>query len=130
MKSTFIALIVYFLCNYSFAQTTDSDVLFSKNIVGLSTTTSLKMDSVQTLNPFLGLLKFYKGYISEQISADCAFNPSCSVFSYSCIKNIGLLRGVLLTADRLSRCHEDAYLHYPTKYIYNNDILDSYEMYR
>lgn len=86
------------------------------------------MDSVKTKNPFLSLLKFYKKNISEQVSANCAFEPSCSMFSFQCIKNIGVFKGLLLTADRLSRCNDDA-IRYSQYSIIDNNILDNYEMY-
>jgi putative component of membrane protein insertase Oxa1/YidC/SpoIIIJ protein YidD len=114
----------------SIAQINDSDILFNKTIHSNNIIDSNKTFKTSSWSPFLGLLKFYKSYISEQIAADCAFNPSCSSFSYNCIKNIGLIRGLLLTADRLSRCHEDAFKHYPSSEIINNDIIDTHEMYR
>jgi putative component of membrane protein insertase Oxa1/YidC/SpoIIIJ protein YidD len=57
------------------------------------------------LNPVSLSFVFYRKVISEQISADCAFDLSCSRFSIKAIKNVGLFKGVLLTADRLTRCH-------------------------
>jgi putative component of membrane protein insertase Oxa1/YidC/SpoIIIJ protein YidD len=51
----------------------------------------------------VGLL-FYQKVISPQIVMGCAFNPSCSNFSKGCIQEFGLLKGVFLSADRLTRC--------------------------
>lgn len=50
------------------------------------------------------LFGFYRNTLSEQISADCAYDLSCSRFSIHSIKRFGLLKGGLLTADRLTRC--------------------------
>jgi uncharacterized protein len=50
------------------------------------------------------LFGFYRHTISEQISADCAFDLSCSRFSIHSIRRFGILKGGLLTADRLTRC--------------------------
>jgi len=51
------------------------------------------------------LFSFYRNVLSEQISADCAFDLSCSRFSIKAIKSYGILKGGLLTTDRLTRCH-------------------------
>lgn len=51
------------------------------------------------------LFGFYRNVMSEQISADCAFDLSCSRFSAAAISKFGLFKGSLLTADRLTRCH-------------------------
>jgi putative component of membrane protein insertase Oxa1/YidC/SpoIIIJ protein YidD len=50
------------------------------------------------------LLYFYKSTISQQLSAHCEFEPSCSTFSDAAIEQFGFLKGFFLTADRLSRC--------------------------
>ncbi|PKP22683.1 MAG: hypothetical protein CVU05_02910 [Bacteroidetes bacterium HGW-Bacteroidetes-21] len=55
--------------------------------------------------PFNFLLWFYKNTISDQLSSDCDFSPSCSRFSYQAIHEFGVLRGIILTADRLTRCN-------------------------
>lgn len=48
---------------------------------------------------------FYKNHISKQILNDCIYDHSCSTFSKDVIENIGLIKGLLLTADRLTRCN-------------------------
>lgn len=53
---------------------------------------------------FGGLLYFYQNAITYQFSAGCIYNPTCSEFSKQCIREYGLFKGVLLSADRLSRC--------------------------
>ena len=50
------------------------------------------------------LLIFYKSILSEQISASCEFETSCSTFSYQSIEEFGFIKGYFLTADRLTRC--------------------------
>jgi len=61
-----------------------------------------------TLNPIKALsflsLYFYQAFLSEQISASCEFDISCSNYSLLAIKEFGLLKGLFLTADRLTRC--------------------------
>jgi putative membrane protein insertion efficiency factor len=54
---------------------------------------------------FGGLLFIYQNTISYQFSADCLYNPSCSEFSKNSIREYGLFKGCLLSADRLMRCN-------------------------
>jgi putative component of membrane protein insertase Oxa1/YidC/SpoIIIJ protein YidD len=53
---------------------------------------------------FGGALLFYQGVISRQIMQGCAFDPSCSNFSKQCIRHFGMVKGIALSADRLTRC--------------------------
>ena len=53
---------------------------------------------------FGGSLLLYQRVISPQLMQGCAFDPSCSNFSKGCIKEFGILKGVALSADRLTRC--------------------------
>lgn len=51
-----------------------------------------------------GLLFVYQNTISQHFSADCLYSPSCSEFSKQAVKEYGLVKGGLLSFDRLSRC--------------------------
>lgn len=53
---------------------------------------------------FGGLLFTYQSVISSQISADCPYEVSCSAFSKQSIQEFGLIKGLALSADRLTRC--------------------------
>ena len=52
-----------------------------------------------------GALTVYQRVLSPQLSRDCGFQLSCSRFSREAIKEFGMVKGVALTADRLSRCN-------------------------
>jgi putative membrane protein insertion efficiency factor len=60
-------------------------------------------------NPVKAILFFplylYQKVISEQISANCEFEISCSNYSIAVIKEFGFVKGICLTADRLTRCN-------------------------
>jgi putative component of membrane protein insertase Oxa1/YidC/SpoIIIJ protein YidD len=60
-------------------------------------------------NPFTlafgSLLYFYQGVLSPQISAECRFRMSCSVFSKEAIREFGLIKGIALTSDRIMKCN-------------------------
>ncbi len=55
----------------------------------------------------IGLVHIYQRLISSQQNNTkiCTFSPSCSHFGVDAIKEFGLLKGVLLTSDRLQRCN-------------------------
>lgn len=55
-----------------------------------------------------GSLYVYQNYISQHFSASCLYDPSCSDFSKQAVKNFGMLKGGLLTFDRLNRCNRIA----------------------
>jgi uncharacterized protein len=55
-----------------------------------------------------GLMFVYQRYISPQLSSQCLYEHTCSGFSIELIETYGLARGMVLTADRLSRCNRVA----------------------
>ena len=57
---------------------------------------------------FSGLLFFYQKVLSPQISSGCSYEISCSAFSKQCIQEFGLIKGIALSSDRLSRCNRIA----------------------
>jgi putative membrane protein insertion efficiency factor len=54
---------------------------------------------------FTGLVRIYQLFVSSQDSPTCAFTPSCSRFGMTALRRYGVLRGILMTSDRLQRCH-------------------------
>lgn len=65
--------------------------------------------TVKNSNPvswlYGGSLYVYQNYISQHFSANCLYHPSCSDFSKGVVKEFGLIKGGLLTFDRLNRCN-------------------------
>lgn len=59
-----------------------------------------------------GLIRLYQKFISSQDRPACNFHPTCSRFGMACIQEYGVLRGILLTADRLLRCNGSQAAHY------------------
>ncbi len=51
------------------------------------------------------LIGLYRITLAAQDVPSCRFTPSCSQFALEAIEAAGSVRGVLLGADRLSRCH-------------------------
>ena len=55
-----------------------------------------------------GSLFVYQNVFSQHLSASCLYDPSCSDFSKQAVKEYGLIKGTLLSFDRLSRCNRIA----------------------
>jgi len=55
-----------------------------------------------------GSLYVYQNFVSQHFSADCLYDPSCSDFSKQAVKEYGLIKGGLLSFDRLNRCNRIA----------------------
>lgn len=57
-------------------------------------------------NIFIGLIKFYRKYISGMKSTPtCKFIPTCSQYGIEAIEKYGALKGGLLTIWRILRCN-------------------------
>lgn len=55
--------------------------------------------------PFLGLIKIYKRAISPMLPMACRYTPTCSEYAEQAVRKYGVLKGIVLAAKRLSRCH-------------------------
>ena len=53
----------------------------------------------------LALLRAYKILFSPMFAGSCRFLPSCSDYAAEAVTRFGVVRGSLLAARRLSRCH-------------------------
>ena len=53
----------------------------------------------------LGLIRFYRKYISPCKRPCCRFVPTCSEYAYEAISKYGALKGGLLALWRLLRCN-------------------------
>ncbi len=75
-------------------------------------------------NPFSASLKaamyFYQHVLSEQLSKDCPYQVTCSNFSKLSVEHHGLLLGIIMTSDRLTRCSLFSFLDFQ-----NYQSLDS-----
>ena len=53
----------------------------------------------------VGLLRFYKRWISPCLPSACRFEPTCSEYMREAVERNGIARGVWLGLKRLVRCH-------------------------
>lgn len=61
-----------------------------------------------------GLIRLYRRFVSSQDLPSCNFTFSCSRFAEEAIRRYGLIHGVLIAADRLTRCYGLGRRYYPT----------------
>ncbi len=53
----------------------------------------------------LGFLRLYKFVLSPLLPAACRYQPTCSDYAREAVERHGALRGTILAARRLARCH-------------------------
>jgi len=68
----------------------------------------------------MSLIRLYQKFISTQDMPVCNFTPSCSHFGIKAISKYGFFRGILLTSDRLQRCHSAAIRYSPQYYSFDD----------
>ena len=54
---------------------------------------------------FLQSIRFYQKWISPIGGERCGFRPTCSRYGYAAIQKQGPVVGLMMTGDRLMRCH-------------------------
>ncbi|MDR2891218.1 MAG: membrane protein insertion efficiency factor YidD [Alistipes sp.] len=57
------------------------------------------------VSPLVALIKVYQYGISPLLPHACRYTPTCSEYTVEALKKHGLLRGGVLAARRISRCH-------------------------
>lgn len=122
LKGNSIGLLLSFLPLFTFAQAIDlsADLLLIESASQKQLPHTEKRPYIfkgqpktwKNSNPvslvYGGTLYVYQNVISQHFSADCLYDPSCSDFSKQAVKEYGLLKGGLLSFDRLSRCNRIA----------------------
>jgi uncharacterized protein len=53
----------------------------------------------------IALIAAYRRFLSPLLPPSCRFTPSCSLYTLQAIEKYGLLKGGLMGARRLLRCH-------------------------
>jgi putative membrane protein insertion efficiency factor len=53
----------------------------------------------------VGLIRIYQRLVSPLLGPRCRFHPNCSAYAVEALQRHGALRGSLLAARRISRCH-------------------------
>lgn len=140
LKIVFAFLILLLLPPFfSNAQSVPADstlIATQVNSLGARTLEKRQVRFYKTYNPLKAVLFLfmygYQSIVSEQISAGCEFERSCSGFSLAAIQELGLLKGICLSADRLTRCNGQAQAE-SEEYLINHSngkTIDEPSMYR
>lgn len=53
----------------------------------------------------LGLIRFYRYFISPMLAPRCRFNPTCSRYALEAIQIHGAFKGTYLSVKRIAKCH-------------------------
>ena len=53
----------------------------------------------------IALIRAYRRFISPMLPSSCRFTPSCSLYTLQAVEKYGLVKGCLMGARRLLRCH-------------------------
>jgi uncharacterized protein len=53
----------------------------------------------------LVLLRFYKRWVSPVFPPSCRYVPTCSEYAMEAVERYGALRGGMMAARRVLRCH-------------------------
>ena len=53
---------------------------------------------------------FYRRFVSPMFPPVCRFEPTCSEYALDALRIHGAVKGTILTAKRLSRCHPITWL--------------------
>lgn len=53
----------------------------------------------------LAPIRFYRRFVSPALPARCKYHPSCSAYAMEAVRELGPVRGTIVTAWRLARCN-------------------------
>ncbi|MCL4497039.1 MAG: membrane protein insertion efficiency factor YidD [Deltaproteobacteria bacterium] len=54
---------------------------------------------------FIGIINFYKRFISPLLPQSCRFYPTCSEYALECFKSFGFIKALYLSSYRILRCN-------------------------
>ncbi len=53
----------------------------------------------------IGLIRLYQRLLSPLLGPRCRFHPTCSAYAVQALERHGVVRGSVLAARRIARCH-------------------------
>ncbi len=92
------------------AQSLDADLKFLSDQVQVKPVKveKYKLGQTETNEIKMGVqvfFLFYKKFLSSQDNQNCSFSPSCSTYCLHSIQKKGVIKGLMSSFDRLSRCN-------------------------
>ena len=120
MKIIIVSILFLMIISSSYADDSASelDFILSHNPI-ISQQPSKQKSDINFFRPsavFISMIRFYQLFISTQDIPVCNFTPSCSQFGANSLREFGVLRGILLTSDRLQRCNGFSASYYQIDY--------------
>lgn len=92
--------------NADHVEASDGDAIDSSMPAPPSTTRGVRRGIIGWPSKIaVAVIRIYQWTISPLLGSHCRFAPSCSQYTLEAIARHGLLRGSLLGARRLGRCH-------------------------
>ncbi len=79
-------------------------ICFVSGFTLISCSTFKKSDNTLTLNPATVSFNIYRNYITPVDGNRCRMYPSCSEYCKQAVKKHGMIKGWIMTNDRLLRC--------------------------
>lgn len=121
MRLIIISILLFATISSSFADDSASelDFILSHNPIISQQVVNKQNTNASFFRPsvlLIGMIKFYQFFISTQDMPVCNFTPSCSQFGANSLREFGVLRGILLTSDRLQRCNGFSAPYYQIDY--------------
>jgi uncharacterized protein len=66
---------------------------------------SVKRETVRARTVVLAPIRLYQRFVSPALPRRCKYYPTCSAYAVDAIRELGVLRGVVVAAWRLLRCN-------------------------
>jgi len=66
---------------------------------------SVKRETVRPRAIFLAPIRLYQRFVSPALPRRCKYYPTCSAYAVDAIRELGVLRGLVVAAWRLLRCN-------------------------
>ena len=54
---------------------------------------------------FIFFVKLYQLCLSPFFISRCRYTPTCSMYTIECLQKYGVVKGLLLSFKRISKCH-------------------------
>lgn len=105
MKTCIIILVIFGSISFGNSQSINElQLLQNQHENSLEQASPIKriINSEGTLSSLFAL---YKVFISSQDHHSCVFTPSCSEYTIQSIRKLGIIKGIMDSCDRLTRCN-------------------------
>jgi putative membrane protein insertion efficiency factor len=66
---------------------------------------TVKRETVRARSVALAPIRLYQRFVSPMLPRRCKYYPTCSEYAVDAIRELGVLRGLIVAAWRLVRCN-------------------------